>query len=59
MIREIDFKDVTNIRPLKRGGFGEIRTAEWSRLRVILKSGLPNYTEGMEQFDREVRCYSR
>ncbi|KAF9351311.1 hypothetical protein BGX34_000683 [Mortierella sp. NVP85] len=59
MIREIDFKDVTNIQPLKRGGFGEIRTAEWSRLRVILKMGFSNHTDGKMQFDQELEVLKR
>ena len=54
--RTIEFRDVTNIRPLKRGGYGEIHVAEWSRLRVVLKRALPDHAEGMEQFDQEVRC---
>ncbi|ORZ14455.1 hypothetical protein BCR41DRAFT_88253 [Lobosporangium transversale] len=52
--RQIDFKDITNIQPLKRGGYGEIHTAEWSRLRVVLKRALPENNEGVEQFDQEV-----
>ncbi|KAF9359803.1 hypothetical protein BGX34_008124 [Mortierella sp. NVP85] len=57
--RTIEFRDVTNIRPLKRGGYGEIHVAEWSRLRVVLKRALPDHTEGMEQFDQELEILKR
>jgi len=53
--RQIKYRDITNIQPLKRGGFGEIHTAEWSRLKVVLKRGLVEHAEGVEQFEQEVR----
>lgn len=52
--RAIDYKDITDIQPMKRGGFGEIHTGEWSRLRVVLKRALVEHSEGVEQFDQEV-----
>ncbi|KAF9537587.1 hypothetical protein BGW38_010045, partial [Lunasporangiospora selenospora] len=51
--RQIEYKDIANIKPLKRGGFGEILTAEWSRLRVVLKRALADHSEGIEQFEQE------
>ncbi|KAF9346867.1 hypothetical protein BGX26_001630 [Mortierella sp. AD094] len=57
--RQIDYKDITNIQPLKRGGYGEIHTAEWSRLRVVLKRALPEHSEGVEQFDQELEILKR
>ncbi|KAG0354688.1 hypothetical protein BGZ54_001523 [Gamsiella multidivaricata] len=57
--RQIDFKDISNIQPLKRGGYGEIHTAEWSHLRVVLKRALPEHSEGMEQFDQELEILKR
>ncbi|KAF9111392.1 hypothetical protein BGX27_005003 [Mortierella sp. AM989] len=57
--RQIDFKDITNIQPLKRGGYGEIHTAEWSRLRVVLKRALPEHSEGVEQFEQELEILKR
>ncbi|KAF9960728.1 hypothetical protein BGZ72_006070 [Mortierella alpina] len=57
--REISYKDISNIQPLKRGGYGEIHTAEWSRLRVVLKRALPGHTEGVEQFDQELEILKR
>jgi hypothetical protein len=53
--RAIDYKDITDIQPMKRGGFGEIHTGEWSRLRVVLKRALVEHSEGVEQFDQEVK----
>ncbi|KAF8982983.1 hypothetical protein BGZ46_000204 [Entomortierella lignicola] len=50
--RQIDYKDITNIRPLKKGGYGEIHTAEWSRLRVVLKRALPEHDKGLEILKR-------
>ncbi|KAG0205173.1 hypothetical protein BGX28_003168 [Mortierella sp. GBA30] len=57
--REIDYKDISSIQPLKRGGYGEIHTAEWSRLRVVLKRALPEHSEGVEQFDQELEILKR
>ncbi|KAF9955046.1 hypothetical protein BGZ65_003634 [Modicella reniformis] len=57
--RQIDFKDISNILPLKRGGYGEIHCAEWSRLRVVLKRALPDHSEGLEQFDQELEILKR
>lgn len=52
--RRINYRDITNIKPLKKGGFGEIHVAEWSRLRVVLKRALTDHGEGEEQFAQEV-----
>ncbi|KAF9182164.1 hypothetical protein BGZ50_005097 [Haplosporangium sp. Z 11] len=57
--RQIDFKDISNIQPLKKGGYGEIHTAEWSRLRVVLKRALPEHSEGVEQFEQELEILKR
>ncbi|KAF9182903.1 hypothetical protein BGZ50_004635 [Haplosporangium sp. Z 11] len=57
--RHIAYKDITNIQPLKKGGFGEIHTAEWSRLRVVLKRALVEHSEGVEQFDQELEILKR
>ncbi|KAF9428841.1 hypothetical protein BGZ94_000789 [Podila epigama] len=57
--RLIDFKDITNIHPLKKGGYGEIHTAEWSRLKVVLKRALPDNPEGVEQFEQELEILKR
>ncbi|KAF8980527.1 hypothetical protein BGZ46_004068 [Entomortierella lignicola] len=57
--RQIDYKDITNIQPLKKGGFGEIHTAEWSRLKVVLKRALLGRGEGLEQFDQELEILKR
>ncbi|KAG0021344.1 hypothetical protein BGZ81_008936 [Podila clonocystis] len=57
--RKINYKDISNIQPLKRGGFGEIHTAEWSRLKVVLKRGLVEHTEGVEQFEQELEILKR
>jgi len=54
--RTIDYHDISHIKPLKKGGFGEIHTAEWSRLQVVLKRALVTRGEGAEQFDHEVRA---
>ncbi|KAI1320184.1 hypothetical protein EDD11_001788 [Mortierella claussenii] len=54
--REINYSDITNMQPLKKGGFGEIHTAEWSRLQVVLKRALD---EGAEQFDQELEILKR
>ncbi|KAF9122650.1 hypothetical protein BGW39_009610, partial [Mortierella sp. 14UC] len=51
--RQIDFADITNVQRLKRGGYGEIHTAEWSRLSVVLKRSLPGNAEGAEEFEHE------
>ncbi|KAK3842904.1 MAG: hypothetical protein J3R72DRAFT_122794 [Linnemannia gamsii] len=54
--RQIDFADITNVQRLKRGGYGEIHTAEWSRLSVVLKRSLPDdSSKGAEEFEHEVR----
>lgn len=52
--RRINYRDITDIKPLKKGGFGEIHVAEWSRLRVVLKRALTDHGEGEEQFAQEV-----
>ncbi|KAG0042692.1 hypothetical protein BGZ83_000179 [Gryganskiella cystojenkinii] len=57
--REIDFTDISNVQPLKKGGYGEIHTAEWSRLRVVLKRALPEHNEGVEQFEQELEILKR
>ncbi|KAG0358169.1 hypothetical protein BG005_002640 [Podila minutissima] len=57
--RKISYKDISNIQPLKRGGFGEIHTAEWSRLKVVLKRGLVEHAEGVEQFEQELEILKR
>ncbi|KAF9983472.1 hypothetical protein BGZ65_001755 [Modicella reniformis] len=57
--RQIDYNDITNIKPLKKGGFGEIHTAEWSRLQVVLKRSLTTRGEGAEQFDHELEILKR
>ncbi|KAF9358699.1 hypothetical protein BGX26_001135 [Mortierella sp. AD094] len=57
--RQISYKDITNIQPLKKGGFGEIHTAEWSRLQVVLKRALEGRGEGVEQFDQELEILKR
>ena len=57
--RSIDYNDITDIQPMKRGGFGEIHTGEWSRLRVVLKRALVEHNEGVEQFEQEVGCVVR
>lgn len=53
--RHIEYHDISNVQPLKKGGYGEIHTAEWSRLRVVLKRALPEHNEGVEQFEQEVK----
>lgn len=55
--RQIDFADISKIQRLKRGGYGEIHTAEWSRLSVVLKRSLPGNAKGAEEFEHEVSCY--
>lgn len=57
--RQIDFADITNIQRLKRGGYGEIHTAEWSRLSVVLKRSLPDdgTGKGADEFEHEVSCH--
>ena len=55
--RQIDFADISNIKRLKRGGYGEIHTAEWSRLSVVLKRSLPGNDKGAEEFEHEVNCH--
>ncbi|KAG0219124.1 hypothetical protein BGX33_004694 [Mortierella sp. NVP41] len=57
--RQIDYKDITDIKPLKKGGFGEIHVAEWSRLRVVLKRALGDHGEGEEQFNQELEILKR
>ncbi|KAF9124189.1 hypothetical protein BGW39_008397 [Mortierella sp. 14UC] len=57
--RKIDYKDITDIKPLKKGGFGEIHIAEWSRLRVVLKRALVDHGEGEEQFAQELEILTR
>ncbi|KAG0210877.1 hypothetical protein BGX28_008844 [Mortierella sp. GBA30] len=57
--RKIRYEDITNVQPLKKGGFGEIHTAEWSRLRVVLKRALVEHSEGLEQFDQELEILKR
>ncbi|KAG0239158.1 hypothetical protein B0O80DRAFT_158881 [Mortierella sp. GBAus27b] len=57
--RQIDYRDIANIKPLKKGGFGEIHTAEWSRLQVVLKRALTTRGEGAEQFDHELEILKR
>ncbi|KFH73872.1 TKL protein kinase [Podila verticillata NRRL 6337] len=57
--RQIDFQDISNIQPLKKGGYGEIHTAEWSRLKVVLKRALPEHSEGVEQFEQELEILKR
>ncbi|KAK3846097.1 MAG: hypothetical protein J3R72DRAFT_434164 [Linnemannia gamsii] len=57
--RKIDYKDITDIKPLKKGGFGEIHMAEWSRLRVVLKRALVDHGEGEEQFAQELEILTR
>ncbi|KAF9332259.1 hypothetical protein BG006_004875 [Podila minutissima] len=57
--RQIDFQDISNIQPLKKGGYGEIHTAEWSRLKVVLKRGLSEHSEGVEQFEQELEILKR
>ncbi|ORZ20948.1 hypothetical protein BCR41DRAFT_28657 [Lobosporangium transversale] len=54
--RQINYKDITNVQPLKKGGFGEIHTAEWSRLKVVLKRAL---ADGIEQFEQELEILKR
>ncbi|KAF9580329.1 hypothetical protein BGW38_003067 [Lunasporangiospora selenospora] len=58
-MRQIDYSAITNIKPLKKGGYGEIHTAEWSRLKVVLKRALPENDEGVEQFDQELEILKR
>ncbi|KAF9939478.1 hypothetical protein BGZ67_009409 [Mortierella alpina] len=57
--RRIRYSDISNVQPLKKGGFGEIHTAEWSRLRVVLKRALVEHSEGVEQFDQELEILKR
>ncbi|KAG0365507.1 hypothetical protein BGZ54_006466 [Gamsiella multidivaricata] len=57
--RQIDYKDITGVEPLKKGGFGEIHRAEWSRLQVVLKRALVEHNEGVEQFDQELEILKR
>ncbi|KAG0030766.1 hypothetical protein BGZ82_007296 [Podila clonocystis] len=57
--RQIDFQDISNIQPMKKGGYGEIHTAEWSRLKVVLKRALPDHSEGVEQFEQELEILKR
>ncbi|KAG0318913.1 hypothetical protein BGZ97_003145 [Linnemannia gamsii] len=57
--RRINYRDITNIKPLKKGGFGEIHVAEWSRLRVVLKRALTDHGEGEEQFAQELEILTR
>ncbi|KAG0023947.1 hypothetical protein BGZ80_007134 [Entomortierella chlamydospora] len=57
--RQINYKDITNIQPLKKGGFGEIHTAEWSHLKVVLKRAIEGRGEGVEQFDQELEILKR
>ncbi|KFH68654.1 TKL protein kinase [Podila verticillata NRRL 6337] len=57
--RQIKYRDISNVQPLKRGGFGEIHTAEWSRLKVVLKRGLVEHAEGVEQFEQELEILKR
>ncbi|GJJ70951.1 hypothetical protein EMPS_03301 [Entomortierella parvispora] len=57
--RQIDYQDISNVQPLKKGGYGEIHTAEWSHLRVVLKRALPEHSEGVEQFEQELEILKR
>ncbi|KAF8941843.1 hypothetical protein BGZ47_007140 [Haplosporangium gracile] len=57
--RQIDFADISKIQRLKRGGYGEIHTAEWSRLSVVLKRSLPDNVKGAEEFDHELEILKR
>ncbi|KAF8943894.1 hypothetical protein BGZ47_004915 [Haplosporangium gracile] len=57
--RRINYRDITDIKPLKKGGFGEIHVAEWSRLRVVLKRALVDHGEGEEQFAQELEILTR
>ncbi|KAI8605098.1 kinase-like domain-containing protein [Dissophora ornata] len=57
--RQIDWDDISNIKPLKKGGFGEIHAAEWSRLQVVLKRALLEESKGVEQFDQELEILKR
>ncbi|KAF9101283.1 hypothetical protein BGX29_005828 [Mortierella sp. GBA35] len=57
--RQIDFADITKIQRLKRGGYGEIHTAEWSRLSVVLKRSLPDNAKGAEEFEHELEILKR
>ncbi|KAF9903397.1 hypothetical protein EC991_003852 [Linnemannia zychae] len=57
--RQIDFADISNVQRLKRGGYGEIHTAEWSRLSVVLKRSLPGNTEGAKEFEHELEILKR
>ncbi|KAF9432302.1 hypothetical protein BGZ76_011004 [Entomortierella beljakovae] len=56
--RQIEYNDISNIQPLKKGGYGEIQTAEWSRLRVVLKRALSD-TISVEQFEKELAILKR
>ncbi|KAF9151541.1 hypothetical protein BG015_006537 [Linnemannia schmuckeri] len=57
--RQIDFADISKIQRLKRGGYGEIHTAEWSRLSVVLKRSLPDNVKGAEEFEHELEILKR
>ncbi|KAG0299127.1 hypothetical protein BGZ98_010315 [Dissophora globulifera] len=57
--RQIDWDDISNIRPLKKGGFGEIHTGEWSHLQIVLKRALIDEDKGVEQFDQELEILKR
>ncbi|KAF9922101.1 hypothetical protein FBU30_007814 [Linnemannia zychae] len=57
--RQINFADISNIQRLKRGGYGEIHTAEWSRLSVVLKRSLPDNAKGAEEFEHELEILKR
>ncbi|KAF9144088.1 hypothetical protein BGX30_013885 [Mortierella sp. GBA39] len=57
--RRINYRDITDIKPLKKGGFGEIHVGEWSRLRVVLKRALVDHGEGVEQFAQELEILTR
>ncbi|KAG0059757.1 hypothetical protein BGZ90_004342 [Linnemannia elongata] len=57
--RQIDFTDISKIQRLKRGGYGEIHTAEWSRLSVVLKRSLPDNAKGAEEFEHELEILKR
>ncbi|KAG0316219.1 hypothetical protein BGZ97_007217 [Linnemannia gamsii] len=59
--RQIDFADISKIQRLKRGGYGEIHTAEWSRLSVVLKRSLPDdgTGKGADEFEHELEILKR
>ncbi|KAF9964458.1 hypothetical protein BGZ73_001868, partial [Actinomortierella ambigua] len=52
-VRRIDYRELSNIKHLRKGGFGEIHTAEWSRLKVVLKRVLVDNKDALDQFSQE------